>query len=186
MAQIIIATHGGLSKGMLDSLHMVAGGAADGIETYSLEFGQNPNDYYEELRERIAATEEQFIIMCDIKGGSVHNALFRLTELPNEFGQNPNDYYEELRERIAATEEQFIIMCDIKGGSVHNALFRLTELPNVVIFSGLTMGMALEIALTAREGLDADAAHRVLDAAREGVTVAFGGAPVEEEEDEDF
>ena len=139
MAQIIIATHGGLSKGMLDSLHMVAGGAADGIETYSLEFGQNPNDYYEELRERIAATEEQFIIMCDIKGGSVHNALFRLPELPN-----------------------------------------------VVIFSGLTMGMALEIALTAREGLDADAAHRVLDAAREGVTVAFGGAPVEEEEDEDF
>lgn len=139
MAQIIIATHGGLSKGMLDSLHMVAGGAADGIETYSLEFGQNPNDYYEELRERIAATEEQFIIMCDIKGGSVHNALFRLTKLPN-----------------------------------------------VVIFSGLTMGMALEIALTAREGLDADAAQRVLDAAREGVTVAFGGAPVEEEEDEDF
>lgn len=139
MAQIIIATHGGLSKGMLDSLHMVAGGAADGIETYSLEFGQNPNDYYEVLRERIAATEEQFIIMCDIKGGSVHNALFRLTELPN-----------------------------------------------VVIFSGLTMGMALEIALTAREGLDADAAQRVLDAAREGVTVAFGGAPVEEEEDEDF
>ena len=139
MAQIIIATHGGLSKGMLDSLHMVAGGAADGIETYSLEFGQNPNDYYEELRERIAATDEQFIIMCDIKGGSVHNALFRLTELPN-----------------------------------------------VVIFSGLTMGMALEVALTAREGLDADAAQRVLDAAREGVTVAFGGAPVEEEEDEDF
>lgn len=139
MAQIIIATHGGLSRGMLDSLHMVAGGAADGIETYSLEFGQNPNDYYEQLRERIASTDEQFIIMCDIKGGSVHNALFRLTELPN-----------------------------------------------VVIFSGLTMGMALEIALTAREGLDADAAQRVLDAAREGVTVAFGGAPVEEEEDEDF
>lgn len=139
MAQIIIATHGGLSRGMLDSLHMVAGGAADGIETYSLEFGQNPNDYYEELRERIAASDEQFIIMCDIKGGSVHNALFRLTELPN-----------------------------------------------VVIFSGLTMGMALEIALTARDGLDAAAAQRVLDAAREGVTVVMGGETVDEEEDEDF
>jgi len=64
MAQIIIATHGGLSKGMLDSLHMVAGGAADGIETYSLEFGQNPNDDYEELRElagpgNVAVTEEK-------------------------------------------------------------------------------------------------------------------------------
>ncbi len=139
MAQIIIATHGGLSRGMLDSLHMVAGGAADGIETYSLELGQNPNDYYEELRERIAASDEQFIIMCDIKGGSVHNALFRLTELPN-----------------------------------------------VVLFSGLTMGMALEIALTARDGLDADAAQRVLDAAREGVTVTMGGAIADEDEDEDF
>lgn len=139
MAQIIIATHGGLSRGMLNSLHMVAGGAADGIETYSLEFGQNPNDYYEELRERIAASDEQFIIMCDIKGGSVHNALYRLTELPN-----------------------------------------------VVIFSGLTMGMALEIALTGRDGLDAAAAERVLEAAREGVTVAFGGETVDEEEDEDF
>lgn len=139
MAQIIIATHGGLSRGMLDSLHMVAGGAADGIETYSLELGQNPNDYYEELRERIAASDEQFIIMCDIKGGSVHNVLFRLTELPN-----------------------------------------------VVLFSGLTMGMALEIALTARDGLDADAAQRVLDAAREGVTVTVGGAIADEDEDEDF
>lgn len=139
MAQIIIATHGGLSRGMLDSLHMVAGSAADGIETYSLELGQNPNDYYEELRERIAASDEQFIIMCDIKGGSVHNALFRLTELPN-----------------------------------------------VVLFSGLTMGMALEIALTARDGLDADAAQRVLDAAREGVTVTVGGAIADEDEDEDF
>lgn len=139
MAQIIIATHGGLSRGMLDSLHMVAGGAADGIETYSLELGQNPNDYYEELRERIAASDEQFIIMCDIKGGSVHNALFRLTELPN-----------------------------------------------VVLFSGLTMGMALEIALTARDGLDADAAQRVFDAAREGVTVTVGGAIADEDEDEDF
>lgn len=139
MAQIIIATHGGLSRGMLDSLHMVAGGAADGIETYSLEFGQNPNDYYEQLRERIIASDEQFIIMCDIKGGSVHNALFRLTELPN-----------------------------------------------VVIFSGLTMGMALEIALTARDGLDGAAAQRVLEAAREGVTVTMGGEVVDEEEDDDF
>lgn len=140
MAQIIIATHGGLSKGMLDSLHMVAGGAADGIETYGLQFGENPNDYYEELRERIASSDEQFIILCDILGGSVHNALFRLTELSN-----------------------------------------------VVVFSGVTMGMALEIALTARDGLDVEAAQRVLAAAREGVTVCMGGTvDTDAEDDEDF
>ena len=48
------------------------------------------------------------------------------------------------------------------------------------------MGMALEIALTARDGLDAAAAERVLEAAREGVTVCMGGEVVDEEEDEDF
>ena len=55
-----------------------------------------------------------------------------------------------------------------------------------MIFSGLTMGMALEIALTARDGMDADAAQRVLEAAREGVTVAIGGETPDEDEDEDF
>ena len=83
MAQIIIASHGGLAEGMVDSIGMVAGGVADRVETYSLHPGENPNDFYETLRERVAASDEQFIIMCDIKGGSVHNALFRLTELPN-------------------------------------------------------------------------------------------------------
>lgn len=139
MAQIIIATHGGLSRGMLDSLHMVAGGAADGIETYSLEFGQNPNDYYEQLRERISASDEQFIIMCDIKGGSVHNALFRLTEFPN-----------------------------------------------VVIFSGLTMGMALEIALTARDALARSLEHTLGGGGIEAVAGGKGGEVVDEDEDEDF
>lgn len=83
MAQIIIASHGGLAEGMVDSIGMVAGGVADRVEIYSLHPGENPNDFYETLRERVAASDEQFIIMCDIKGGSVHNALFRLTELPN-------------------------------------------------------------------------------------------------------
>lgn len=140
MAHIILASHGGLAAGLLDSLHMVCGGAADGIEVYSLQPGQNPNDYYEELRSRIMTSDEQFIILCDIKGGSVHTALFRLTDLPN-----------------------------------------------VVLFSGVTMGMALEIALTAREGLDAATVERVLAAAREGITGIIGGAPADDEsDDEDF
>lgn len=138
MAHIIIASHGGLSKGLIDSMRMVAGSAADGIETYSLEPGQNPNDYYEELRARIAATDEQFIILCDIKGGSVHTALFRLTELPN-----------------------------------------------VVVFSGVTMGLALEVALAARNGLTREAAESVASAAREGITVFMGGAAATDMEDDD-
>lgn len=140
MAHIIIASHGALSSGMVDSIGMVAGDAAKQVETYSL----HP-------------------------------------------GENPNDYYEELRERVANADEQFIIMCDIKGGSVHNALFRLTEYPNVVLFSGVTLGMALEVILTAGEGLSPAQVEALLEAAREGVTAVMGGAaPADETEDDDF
>ena len=140
MAHIIIASHGGLSRGIVDSLHMVAGDLADGIETYSLELGQNPNDYYEELRVRVEADPEQFIILCDILGGSVHNALFRLTESPN-----------------------------------------------VALFSGVTLGMALEVVLTCRDGIDPTTAERVRRAACYGVTVRFGGScDAEVADDEDF
>lgn len=140
MARIIIASHGALSRGVVDSLGMVAGGVADCIETYSLLSGENPNDHYEQLR--------------------------------NE---------------VSATDEQFIILCDIKGGSVHNALFRLTEFPNVVLFSGVTLGMALEIALTCQEGLDPARVPEVVEAAREGITGIVGGSePVDDAEDEDF
>lgn len=139
MAHIIIASHGGLSQGLIDSMRMVAGGVAEGIETYCLQPGQNPNDYYEELRARIVDSDEQFIILCDIKGGSVHTALFRLTEFSN-----------------------------------------------VIIFSGVTMGMALEVALTAREGLTPQAAEAIVAAARKGITVSVGAVAPEEVEDEDF
>lgn len=83
MAHIIIASHGGLAAGMLDSVRMIAGDVAGGVETFGLQPGENPNDFYEELYERVSGTDEQYVIMCDLKGGSVHNALFRLTELSN-------------------------------------------------------------------------------------------------------
>lgn len=36
MAKIILASHGGLSKGMKDSVSMIVGDLAKDIETYSL------------------------------------------------------------------------------------------------------------------------------------------------------
>lgn len=140
MARIIIATHGALSKGLLDSMRMVSGDVADGVETFSLELGANPNDYYEELRPRIEAD----------------------------------------------AGEQYVILCDIKGGSVHTALMRLLDLPNVALFSGVTLGMALEVALTCRDGLTPVDAARIVDEAREGVTALMGGSEPDAGEDEDF
>ena len=75
MVKIILASHGELSKGMLDSLTMIVGDLAKGIETYSLYPGENPNDYAQTLKERFQNDNSHYVIVCDIKGGSVYNAL---------------------------------------------------------------------------------------------------------------
>ena len=83
MAKIILASHGGLSKGMKDSVSMIVGDLAKDIETYILLPGQNPEDFYQEVLKEAKECEEQILILCDIKGGSVHTALSKLAVLDN-------------------------------------------------------------------------------------------------------
>lgn len=83
MAKIILASHGGLSKGMKDSVSMIVGDLAKDIETYSLLSGQNPEDFYQEVLKEAKESDEQILILCDIKGGSVHTALSKLAVLDN-------------------------------------------------------------------------------------------------------
>lgn len=83
MCRIIFASHGDLSKGMKNSVNMLAGSLSDKVETYSLYPGENPNDYYQKLLKEIPNSDEQVIILCDIKGGSVHTTLAQLTQLNN-------------------------------------------------------------------------------------------------------
>ena len=78
MAKIILASHGGLSKGMKDSVSMIVGDLAKDIETYSLLPGQNPEDFYQEVLKEAKECEEQILILCDIKGGSVHTAFINV------------------------------------------------------------------------------------------------------------
>lgn len=135
MSKIILASHGEFSKGLLQSVKMIVGPLADDVETYSLQVGENPSDYYEQLKQRIANTKEQFIILCDIKGGSVHSALSRLREYPN-----------------------------------------------VVIFSGMNMGLVLDIVLHAQQSNLADY-ETLLHNAREGMTCIHGMCEIETDED---
>ena len=78
MAKIILASHGKLSKGMLDSVKMIIGSLADGVETYSLFPGESANDYANELKERMLQDEEEYLLICDVQGGSVFNSLVQL------------------------------------------------------------------------------------------------------------
>lgn len=83
MCRIIFASHGDLSKGMKNSVYMLAGSLADNIETYSLYPGESPDDYYQTLLKEISGSDEQVVVLCDIKGGSVHTTMAQLTQLQN-------------------------------------------------------------------------------------------------------
>ena len=80
MIRLIFASHGKLSDGMLDSVRMIAGDLADGIETISLFPGQSPNDLYVQLKKEAAEKNEKIIVLCDVLGGSVHTTLSQLRE----------------------------------------------------------------------------------------------------------
>ena len=83
MSKVIFASHGGLSKGMKDSVSMIVGPLAEDVQTFSLLPGQNPDDFYVELKQRVENSDESYMILCDIKGGSVHTALSKLAVYPN-------------------------------------------------------------------------------------------------------
>ena len=123
MSRVIFASHGGLSKGMKDSVTMIVGDLAENVETYSL--------------------------------------------LP---GENPEDYYQELYKQANESNEQILVLCDIKGGSVHTALSKLAVSDNVVVFSGMNMGLALDIVLK-HAHLSEEELQEVIENARDGITM---------------
>lgn len=135
MSRVIFASHGGLSKGMKDSVSMIVGDLAKNVETYSL--------------------------------------------LP---GENPEDYYQELYKQANESNEQILVLCDIKGGSVHTALSKLAVLDNVVVFSGMNMGLALDIVLK-HAHLSEEELQEIIENARDGITMM---KELNQVENEDF
>lgn len=135
MSRVIFASHGGLSKGMKDSVSMIVGDLAKDVETYSL--------------------------------------------LP---GENPEDYYQELYKQANESNEHILVLCDIKGGSVHTALSKLAVLDNVVVFSGMNMGLALDIVLR-HAHLSEEELQEIIENARDGITMM---KELNQVENEDF
>lgn len=84
MRKVILATHGELAHGMLDSVAMIVGSLAEHVATFSLLPGENPNDFMREMREILYHDQEnEYVFLCDIKGGSVHTAISQLCVFPN-------------------------------------------------------------------------------------------------------
>ena len=53
-------------------------------EVYEIKSDRiNPEDFYQEVLKEAKESDEQILILCDIKGGSVHTALSKLAVLDN-------------------------------------------------------------------------------------------------------
>ena len=99
-------------------------------------------------------------------------------------GQNPEDFYQEVLKEANENEEQILILCDIKGGSVHTSLSKLAVLDNVMVFSGMNMGLALDVVMKSLgQNLELADANHLIEAAKEGMTVMNG---MTNKDDDDF
>lgn len=84
MKKVILASHGDLSKGMLHSLKMIIGEAPCSLEAYSLYPGENASDFAQTIKEKAEQDlDTDYVIVADIKGGSVHTALMQILQSPN-------------------------------------------------------------------------------------------------------
>jgi mannose/fructose-specific phosphotransferase system component IIA len=83
MRQVIVATHGGLSKGLQSTLSMIVGqNVAETIVTYSLQPGMDATDFTVAIKKEMDSRID-YVILTDILGGSVDNALSTLLEYDN-------------------------------------------------------------------------------------------------------
>lgn len=82
--KIILASHGKLSSGLLDTAKMIIGEIPCEIETYSLVPGKLAEDYAKELKIEISNNpEKEYVILTDLYGASVFTAMYSLVEYAN-------------------------------------------------------------------------------------------------------
>ncbi|MCR4855191.1 MAG: PTS sugar transporter subunit IIA [Erysipelotrichaceae bacterium] len=86
MKKIILASHGKLSEGMYDSVRMIIGNV-DGLLYFGLKEGQDNNELADQIEDYMNETgnESTYIIVCDLLGGSVSNAVSRFSVRDNVY-----------------------------------------------------------------------------------------------------
>lgn len=76
--KMILASHGRMAEGVADSMGMVVG-TVDDLICLGLLPGHEPGEITRQVEEMIQTEPEtQFLLLTDIRGGSVSNSLTRL------------------------------------------------------------------------------------------------------------
>jgi PTS system mannose-specific IIA component len=74
--KLVLATHGGLARGMLDTLQMILGDLPCNAEAFSLLPGESPSKIAEAVRKECTAEPDvEFLLVADVFGASVCTAL---------------------------------------------------------------------------------------------------------------
>lgn len=77
--KMILASHGRMAEGIMSSMQMVVGNVDD-LQFFGLMPGEEPDKITEVIEAMVKEeADTQFLILVDIRGGSVSNSLTRLT-----------------------------------------------------------------------------------------------------------
>lgn len=83
MKKMILASHGMMASGLKDSMEMVVGNVDD-LLCFGLMPGEDPGELTEKVEKMVKEEPgTQFLILVDIRGGSVSNSLSRLSVYEN-------------------------------------------------------------------------------------------------------
>lgn len=81
MKKVVIASHGDFSKGLLSSIEMIIG-KQNSLKTYSLYPGESPDEFVKDIENEMS-NDDEYIILTDLLGGSVHTAMMSLCKYKN-------------------------------------------------------------------------------------------------------
>jgi len=80
---MILASHGSLAEGMKSAAVMILGESCK-IKAMGLDAFETPENILAAVRKEMDIDQEaEFLVLCDIKGGSVYNALMELCDREN-------------------------------------------------------------------------------------------------------
>lgn len=137
MKNYVLASHGNLAEGILNSAEMIIG-KQENVKVFCLKPGEHPQEIADNIEKMVLEEPNRdFIIVTDIIGGSVHMALSQLIKhervflitgmnlsmilelfLVSENGSIPDtirDILDKVKDSIVFTNDQFKENCE-KGG----------------------------------------------------------------------
>jgi len=83
MRRMMLASHGSLAEGMKSAAVMILGESCEML-AFGLDTFITPESICQEIKKVMEqSVEDEYLILCDLKGGSVHNCLMELCTLPN-------------------------------------------------------------------------------------------------------